>query len=76
MVAEGGCRESRRALEDPPEEWLCSPAEIDYAFGCGVSRARASELVRAVLELAGRPALFLDDKPLLEERLVAMAARS
>lgn len=63
-----------RALDGPPDEWVCDPADIDYAFGCGLSRPRAAETVQGVLATAGRSALLLDDKPQLAERLTALAA--
>jgi hypothetical protein len=63
-----------RALDDPPEEWICDPADIDYVFGCGLSRPRAAETVQGVLATAGRSGLLLDDKPQLAERLTALAA--
>jgi hypothetical protein len=56
-----------------PAEWFCDPYAIRYALGWGQPRERTRQLVRDVLERAGRKGLGVADKPELEECLVKIS---
>lgn len=55
-----------------PEDWLHDPRCITDLHGACVSETQVRKLVDAVLKKGGVEALQLYDKPLLEQRLVAM----
>ena len=53
--------------DDVPESWMCSPAQLAYIGGCGVSEQSLKEMAGYVVEHFGWPALRLEDKPRLKE---------
>ncbi|MGQ9581831.1 MAG: glycosyltransferase [Armatimonadota bacterium] len=56
-----------------PEEWLYDPKDIRYLHGSGLPEERVKELIRAVIEVGGKEALQLSDKPDLERMFVEFA---
>jgi glycosyltransferase involved in cell wall biosynthesis len=49
-----------------PPDWMCSPSEVRYVQGVGLSEQRAREIVSAVIRKEGIGALQIGDKPALE----------
>ncbi len=56
-----------------PEDWLFDPKQIAYVHGAGLSECDAKALIRSVIEVGGKEALQVSDKPELERRLVEFA---
>jgi glycosyltransferase involved in cell wall biosynthesis len=54
-----------------PREWLFDPRDIHYLEGCGFSQAQARAVVAAFVQMGGRRALCLGDKPKLEAMFLA-----
>ena len=54
--------------------WLFDPRSLRYVHGVGLAEKRSREIVAAVLQVGGRPALQLADKPELEQAFVNFAA--
>jgi len=53
--------------------WLFDPADVVYAQGTGIAQEKLNEAARGVLNAAGRRGLCVEDKSLLEQRLVDLA---
>ncbi|MCD6578929.1 hypothetical protein J7L48_05595 [bacterium] len=60
----------RIILDDIPEEWLYDPQRISYIYGAGISKERAKQLVKALIEKYGKEVLQLNDKPELEKKFI------
>jgi hypothetical protein len=58
--------------KDIPDDWFYDPERITNLHGACLNEARIHELVTDVIEQGGVAALQLQDKPQLEQRLVAM----
>jgi len=56
-----------------PRTWLFDPRDLRYVHGGGVSEERARELIAGVLQVGGRGALQVGDKPELERMLIEFA---
>lgn len=63
----------RLATGDVPAEWMVDPQVVTYPYGCGLAAEDVSRIVAALVERFGPEALRVDDKPLLLERLLAVA---
>lgn len=61
---------------DIPKEWLYSPHDVRYLHGCGLSEEQVRQNIRSVVELGGKEALQLRDKPSLEKMLIDFAYQS
>ena len=59
-----------------PHEWIFNPENIEYVQGMGQPEARTKAIVRALVERHGRTALFLGDRPALEQHFVDFAFES
>lgn len=57
-----------------PPDWLVDPACITYPLGCGLAEADVHRIVGALVARYGPSALYVDDKPELRARLLALAA--
>jgi glycosyltransferase involved in cell wall biosynthesis len=53
-----------------PEEWFYSPQNINYLYGWGLPEEKIQPLIKTVIQLGGKSALQLSDKPILENKLV------
>jgi len=52
-----------------PQHWAFNPYDIRYTEGCGLSQHQGVQLIRRFLQVGGRKALCLHDKPELEALL-------
>jgi glycosyltransferase involved in cell wall biosynthesis len=58
---------------DVPEEWLFDPATLEYCHGYGYAEEDERARIREVVQEGGESALFLDDKPVLKEKMLLFA---
>jgi hypothetical protein len=58
-----------------PAAWMCDPSAVRYMHGVGLAEERAREIVAAVIDRAGVPALRVRDKPELERAFIAFGQR-
>lgn len=56
-----------------PHKWIFNPENIEYVQGMGQPEERTRAIVRALVERHGRTALFLGNRPALEQRFVDFA---
>ena len=61
---------------DIPKDWIYDPCSVQYLHGAGLSEQQARCNVRSVLEMGGKEALQLGDKPLLEKMFIDFAYQS
>lgn len=55
-----------RCISDrPPNDWFIDPAELEYAWGCGVPKVAIAEMVSSILSQEGEDGLFIKSKPSL-----------
>lgn len=59
--------------DEASPRWFFDPAQLTYALGTGIGEDRLREVVRDVIDEAGREGLHVSDKPELERRLVDLA---
>jgi hypothetical protein len=57
---------------DIPDDWMYDPRNLRYVHGYGPEN-QIRQAVRAVIEMGGKEALRLSDKPELEQRFVEFA---
>jgi len=59
--------------DDYPKSWLYEPRRIRYLHGMGLPENKTKKIIKAIIEKYGPQALFLNDKPGLEEAFVKFA---
>lgn len=57
-----------------PESWSFDPVQVVYAHGAGIDEQTLRRTLRSVIESDGAAGLQVSDKPLLETRLLQLAA--
>lgn len=53
-----------------PQEWMYTPSDIKYFLGYGIEKSRLQSFLFAYVNKYGERALFLDDKPVLKDKLL------
>jgi hypothetical protein len=56
-----------------PQSWWYNPGNIAYLHGAGIIEEKLKEVIRSVIDVGGKEALQLADKPKLEKLLVKFA---
>jgi len=58
--------------DDVPDDWMCSPENLSYVGGCGVSQDDLISISRYIVDHFGWPAFCLDGKPALQKQLAKL----
>jgi hypothetical protein len=56
-----------------PKEWYYYPGDIVYVHGAGMTEKKVKSVIRSLIERKGKKALNVDEKPNLQNMLVAFA---
>jgi hypothetical protein len=57
------------------DHWWCDPQTIGYVYGCGLPKAQAVRVVRAMIQNFGVKSLQVSDKPNLEKAFIDLASK-
>lgn len=74
-IAEIGSRYNQLFSGTIPDSWWCTPEDVEYVHGYGLSEKTLIEIIEGLVSAHGEAALGLDDKPVLKRKYLELIGR-